>query len=78
MHVFVQIDSDLDGWVTHEDFRKGFNNVMSSKQIYELFWDPVKIEYRKIEIGEFLEIMKPKECTVNREVIKTQVKEYLS
>ena len=78
IHVFVQIDNDLDGLVTMEDFKRCFGSVMGSKHVHELFWDPLKFEFRKIDISEFLEIMKPKECVINREVVRTQVKEYLS
>ena len=77
IHVFVQIDNDLDGFITMEDFKKYFGVVMGTKQVHELFWDPSKFEFRKIEIAEFLEIMKPKECIIIREVVRTQVREYL-
>jgi hypothetical protein len=34
-------------------------------------------EFRKMEITEFLELLKPKDCSINKDVMKTQVKEYL-
>lgn len=71
IHVFVNIDHDLDGYITIDNFRKCFSQTMSNKWMNDRFWDDVAGEYRLMDIGEFLEIMKPKECTINKDVIRT-------
>ncbi len=78
IHVFVTLDNDLDGWITVDNFRKCFSHVMSNRQIDELFFDKSLLDFRKIEINEFLEIVKPKECILNKELLKSQVKDYLA
>ena len=77
IHVFVNIDHDLDSFVTVDNFRKCFSQVMSNRQINELFLDKSTGDYRKIDINEFLEIVKPKECMLNKELLRTQVREYV-
>lgn len=49
---------------------------MSYLQIHELFIDKETCRYRKMDISEFLEFLKPKDCQLNKEIVRTQVKEY--
>jgi Ca2+-binding EF-hand superfamily protein len=67
----VNIDHDLDGFITHDNFKKCFSTVMSSKKIQDLFWDPVAAQFRQMEISEFLEVIKPKESSINKEIVRT-------
>ncbi len=41
IHVFVNIDHDLDGFITMDNFKRYFSTVMSSKSIHDLFWNPI-------------------------------------
>ena len=50
IHVFVNIDSDLDGLISVENFKKCFGSVMNIKQIHEIFLDSSTGEYRKMGI----------------------------
>jgi len=71
IHLFVNIDSDLDGCITVDNFRKCFSSVMPYKQIQDLFQIPGKQEYRLMELVEFLEVVKPKDTELSKDVIRT-------
>lgn len=71
IHVFVTLDHDLDGWITMDNFQKCFSHTMSNRSINDIFQDKHSGDFRKIDINEFLEIVKPKECILNKEVLKS-------
>jgi Ca2+-binding EF-hand superfamily protein len=65
------MDTDFDNLITMENFLKCFSTVMSKQQVKNIFWDNEKKEYKKLNLGEFLEIMKPTDSVINKEVVKT-------
>jgi Ca2+-binding EF-hand superfamily protein len=71
IHVFVNLDSDLDGFLTEDNFLKAFDKSMNKNKIFSLFWDSQKKEKKKLDIAEFLDVMKPKDCIINKEVLRT-------
>lgn len=77
IHIFVNNDRNLDGMLSVDEFRKGFERVMTSKQINDLFWDKESYSYKQMNIAQFLEIMKPREFFINKEIVKTQVQDYM-
>lgn len=70
VHVFVNMDSDYDGYITYDNFRKCLKSI-SKQKIHDLFWDNEKHDYKLMDIAEFLDCMKPKDFSINKEVVRT-------
>lgn len=44
---------------------------MNKQQIHDVFWDKDKNEYKKLNANSYLEVIKPKDCTLNKDALKT-------